>query len=89
MNYFILGSYGYRGPGSDYGGRGGSSIHGDSDDASETSSICSERAYEVCKDCLRSALTQMIFVPFIRMFLIFYVEYPVVNGLKEKKVLLV
>ncbi|CAM4751887.1 unnamed protein product [Rotaria magnacalcarata] len=47
-------SYGYRGPGSDYGGRVGSSLHGDSgDDASETSSICSERAYEDIPDVLR------------------------------------
>ncbi|CAM4936063.1 unnamed protein product [Rotaria socialis] len=47
-------SYGYRGPGSDYGGRMGSSLHGDSgDDASETSSICSERAYEDIPDVLR------------------------------------
>ncbi len=50
---FILGSYGYRGPGSDYGDHTGGrrvsgSLYGDSgDDASETSSICSERSFEV------------------------------------------
>jgi hypothetical protein len=50
---FILGAYGYRGPGSDYGDHTGgrrvsSSWYGDSgDDASETSSICSERSFEV------------------------------------------
>ncbi len=50
----ILGSYGYhRGPGSDYGDHPGGrrvsgSWCGDSgDDASETSSICSERSLEV------------------------------------------
>ncbi|CAF0975378.1 unnamed protein product [Rotaria sp. Silwood1] len=52
-------SYGYRGPGSDYGDhangrRFSSSLHGDSgDDASETSSICSERAFEDVTDILR------------------------------------
>ncbi len=49
----ILGPYGYRGPGSDYGDHSGGrrvsgSWYGDSgDDASETSSICSERSLEV------------------------------------------
>ncbi|CAF2411295.1 unnamed protein product [Rotaria sp. Silwood2] len=52
-------SYGYRGPGSDYGDhasgrRFSGSLHGDSaDDASETSSICSERAFEDVADILR------------------------------------
>lgn len=49
----ILGSFGYRGPGSDFGDhssqrRVSGSWYGDSgDDASETSSICSERPVEV------------------------------------------
>ncbi|UJR21229.1 hypothetical protein I4U23_024325 [Adineta vaga] len=52
-------SYGYRGPGSDYGDHGGQrrvsgSWYGDSgDDASETSSICSERSLEDIADVLR------------------------------------
>ncbi|CAF0958381.1 unnamed protein product [Rotaria sordida] len=52
-------SYGYRGPGSDYGDhisgrRFSGSLHGDSgDDASETSSICSERTFEDVSDILR------------------------------------
>ncbi|CAF1036417.1 unnamed protein product [Rotaria sordida] len=52
-------SYGYRGPGSDYGDhisgrRFSGSLHGDSgDDASETSSICSERTFEDVTDILR------------------------------------
>jgi hypothetical protein len=56
FDHFICilgGTYGYRGPGSDYGDHGNGrrvsgSWYGDSgDDASETSSICSERAVEV------------------------------------------
>lgn len=49
----IVGSFGNRGPSSDYGDHPGGrrvsgSLYGDSgDDASETSSICSERAFEV------------------------------------------
>ncbi|CAF1131653.1 unnamed protein product [Adineta steineri] len=52
-------SFGYRGPGSDYGDHGGQrrvsgSWYGDSgDDASETSSICSERSLEDIADVLR------------------------------------
>ena len=54
MNSCFTGSFGYRGPGSDYGDHGNQrrvsgSWYGDSgDDASETSSICSERPLEVC-----------------------------------------
>jgi hypothetical protein len=50
----LISILGYRGPGSDYGDHGSGrrvsgSWYGDSgDDASETSSICSERAPEVC-----------------------------------------
>ncbi|CAF1218202.1 unnamed protein product, partial [Adineta ricciae] len=52
-------SFGYRGPGSDYGDHGNQrrvsgSWYGDSgDDASETSSICSERSLEDIADVLR------------------------------------
>jgi hypothetical protein len=67
--FHILGSYGYRGPGSDYGDhsnqrRVSGSWYGDSgDDASETSSICSERSLEVCFQILvrlRSSLLILV-----------------------------
>ncbi len=45
---YFSGPYGYRAPGSDYGGRVSGAWGADSgDDASETSSICSERSPEV------------------------------------------
>jgi hypothetical protein len=51
--FACLGPYGYRAPGSDYGDHG-RRINGawgadSGDDASETSSICSERSLEVCR----------------------------------------
>lgn len=97
LDLHILGSHGHRGSGSDYGDhvngrRVSGSWQGDSgDDASETSSLCSERAVEVTNAIiyLNNYVIFYMYFFYRRMSLIFYVEWQVMNGLNEKKVLLV
>ena len=61
------------------------------DDASETSSLCSERAVEVTNAIIyfNNHVIFYMYLFYHRMSLIFYVECQVMSGLNEKTVLLV